>query len=150
MWELTPETKIMSASNLTWLQLHLALKGTPLEVLSLSFVCAEKMSGVNALLLTSVAVLESGWGKSPLSQRTKNLFGFQAYDSNPSSMAKVFKSYEEGIFYVADYIKTRYATFGGRYYVDGTLAGMGTLWASDKQWVQKVCSVAGTLKRRAS
>ncbi|HOA64616.1 MAG TPA: hypothetical protein PKL89_02035, partial [Coprothermobacter proteolyticus] len=81
-------------------------------------------------------------------KRTKNLFGFQAYDRNPSG-AKVFISYEEGIFFVAEYIRTRYATAGGAYYKGGTLKAMGSLWASDPQWTQKVCSVAATLRRRA-
>ncbi|MGB4304987.1 MAG: glucosaminidase domain-containing protein [Coprothermobacter proteolyticus] len=148
MWELTPDTKILSESKLTWLELQKGLKGTPMEVLAPTFVCAEKLSKVNALLLTSVAVLESGWGKSALSKRTKNLFGFQAYDRNPAG-AKVFVSYEEGIFFVAEYIRTRYATAGGAYYKGGTLKAMGSLWASDPQWTQKVCSVAATLRRRS-
>ncbi|WP_018962747.1 glucosaminidase domain-containing protein [Coprothermobacter platensis] len=148
MWELTPDTKIISSSGISWLQFQRALKGTPMETLGPTFACAETVSGVNAVLLSSVAVLESGWGKSPLSKRTKNLFGFQAYDRNPSG-AKVFSSYEEGVFFVADYIKTHYASPGGVFYRDGTLKSMGKLWASDPHWVEKVCSVAATLKRRA-
>ncbi|NPV88338.1 N-acetylmuramoyl-L-alanine amidase [Coprothermobacteraceae bacterium] len=149
MWELTLDTKILSTSGVNWRQLGKALRNTPLERLAPSFVAAEKTFGVNALMLASMAVLESAWGKSALSKRTKNLFGFRAYDRNPSGAA-VFRTYEQCILIVAKYIGDFYATPGAVYYRGGTIKAMGKLWASDPNWAEKVCGVARTLARRSS
>ena len=51
---------------------------------------AEEKYGVNALLILGVAINESGWGTSNISQTKNNLFGIKAYDSDVNQ-ASTFK-----------------------------------------------------------
>ncbi len=114
------------------------LKGTPMEGLGAYFVAAEKRYSVNAQYLCAHAVHESNFGRSRIARDKKNLFGFGAYDSDPYRYAKTFKSFEECIYYVAEYIAENYLSPAGKYYNGPTLKGMNVKYATDPYWAEKI------------
>lgn len=124
------------------------LKGTGLEGLGKAFVEAEKNYGVNAFYLIAHAAWESGWGKSRLSREKNNLFGFMAYDRSPYRSAKAFKSKEEGIDVVAEYISKHYLDESGKYYNGATLRGMNKRYATDKNWDNGIAKVIYSLIKK--
>lgn len=113
------------------------------------FYYAEKQYNVNGVFLAAVAIHESAWGTSAMAQNKKNLFGYGAYDSNPSDNAYVFSNYSEGIDLLGRVFAKYYLNakgtkiYGneiatGSYYNGPTLSGVNTRYASDKNWANSV------------
>lgn len=73
-----------------------------------AFYDAEQKYGINGVFLTSIAIHESGWGKSTIASNKRNLFGFGAYDSSPLESAITFEEYSEGIDEVASWLISNY------------------------------------------
>lgn len=53
---------------------------------------AQSQSGISALALLGIGALESGWGTSDIANKTGNLWGWGATNSNPMGDAKRFSS----------------------------------------------------------
>ena len=113
------------------------------------FYYVEQQYNVNGLFVAAIAVHESGWGTSALSLRTKNLFGYGAYDRDPSAYASQFGAYESGIDLVSRVLVKYYLnpkgtpiyngeTAQGTYFHGATVTGVNTAYASDKRWGEKV------------
>ena len=113
------------------------------------FYYVERQYNINGLFLASIAVHESGWGTSALSLRTKNLFGYGAYDRDPSAYANQFAAYESGIDLVARVLVKYYLNpkgtpiyngeiAQGTYFHGSTVTGVNVSYASDKKWGEKV------------
>ena len=113
------------------------------------FVNAAQKYNLNAGYLLSHAILESGWGKSRIAREKKNLFGFNAVDSNPYNGATAFKTWEEGINFCAAYIDQNYLNPNGWTYNGGNLGdksqGMNVMYASDENWGQQIASLMNKL-----
>lgn len=139
--------KVRTPSAVTSFELGEVFVGTNLEGLESSFVEAELETGVNAMFLASLAINESGWGKSYLSNAHNNLFGFGAYDNNPGS-AEVFSSKDECIKTVAKFLAENYCDSSGRYYVDGTISGINQVYASDSNWKYKIFNTMMMMERK--
>lgn len=73
-----------------------------------AFYDAEQKYGINGIFLTSIAIHESGWGKSSIALNKRNLFGFGAYDSSPFESAITFEEYSEGVDEVASWLISNY------------------------------------------
>ena len=111
-----------------------------------AFINAQNKYGVNAVTMLGIAINESGWGKSDLARYKNNLFGLEAYDSNPND-AKSFSSIDQCIDEFADYwISRGYADpqddryYGG--FLGGKAAGANVKYASDPFWGEKAASNA--------
>ena len=113
------------------------------------FYYVEQQYNVNGLFVAAIAVHESGWGTSALSLRTKNLFGYGAYDRDPSAYASQFGAYESGIDLVSRVLVKYYLNpkgtpiyngeiAQGTYFHGATVTGVNTSYASDKRWGEKV------------
>ncbi len=113
------------------------------------FYYAEKQYNVNGVFIAAVAIHESAWGTSAMAQNKKNLFGYGAYDSNPSDNAYVFAEYSEGIDLLGRVFAKYYLNpkgtkvYGnevatGSYYNGSTVSGVNTRYASDKNWANAV------------
>ncbi len=113
------------------------------------FYYVEQQYNVNGLFVAAIAVHESGWGTSALSLRTKNLFGYGAYDRDPSAFASQFVAYESGIDLVSRVLVKYYLNpkgtpiyngeiAQGTYFHGATVTGVNTSYASDKRWGEKV------------
>lgn len=135
-------------SGLTAVQADQLLKGTGLEGLGKAFVEAEKEYKVNAYYLMAHAAWESAWGKSRLSKEKNNLFGFMAYDGSAYRSAKTFKTKEESIHVVAQYVSDQYLSKGGKYYNGSHLKGMNVRYATDSNWGKGIGKVMSSLAKK--
>lgn len=113
------------------------------------FFYAEQQYNINGLFVAAVAIHESGWGTSSISLNKKNLFGYRAYDRDPSGSASSFSSYAEGIDLVSRVFVKYYVNpkgtpiYGGEtavatYYKGSTLTAVNKSYASDKNWANCV------------
>ena len=113
------------------------------------FYYAEKQYNVNGIFLAAVAIHESNWGTSKMAQNKKNLFGYGAYDSNPSDNSYVFNTYAEGIDLLARVFSKYYLNpkgtliynnekASGSHYNGATVSGVNKHYATDKKWSSAV------------
>ena len=113
------------------------------------FYYIEKQYNINGVFVAAVAIHESAWGTSRISQEKKNLFGYGAYDSNPYSSAYNFSNYSESIDLLARVFVKYYlnpngtSIYGGevasgKYYNGATLTGVNIKYATDKNWANRV------------
>lgn len=113
------------------------------------FYYAERQYNINGVFLAAIAIHESGWGTSSISQSKKNLFGYKAYDRDPSGNASGFENYGQGIDLVARVLVKYYLnppgtsiydgeTAIGSYYRGSTITAVNTCYATDKNWANGV------------
>ena len=113
------------------------------------FYYIEQQYGINGLFVAAVGIHESAWGTSNISKNKKNLFGYGAYDSDPSGSAYTFQSYAEGIDLVSRVFVKYYLnpkgtpiyggeTATGTYFEGATLTAVNKRYASDKNWANAV------------
>ena len=113
------------------------------------FYYIEQQYNINGIFVVAVGIHESGWGTSSISKNKKNLFGYGAYDSDPSGSAYTFQSYSEGIDLVARVFVKYYLnpagtpiyggeTATGTYFEGATLTAVNTRYATDKNWANAV------------
>ena len=128
-------------------------RSTPLPPLGHEFKLAEATYGVSALYLLAHAMHETAFGTSYIGWRFHNLFGWNAYDRDPTGLATRFRTYGASIDYVAGQISDLYLTPGGKFYGGAaTLRGMH-YYASDPLWGVLIARIANgivlsTLARR--
>ena len=109
-----------------------------------SFLQAQEQFGINGGLEFSMALHESGYGRSKIAVEKNNTFGMNATDQNPYGNATQFTSIRNGIFYHAQrYISWGYtdALSDFRYYgphVGNKGSGMNVKYASDPYWGEKI------------
>lgn len=87
------------------------------------FLAAEQRYGVNAAFLACLAIHESAWGSSSIARAKNNVFGWQAYNSNPGA-ARGFADLNEGVMYVAGQLARTYLSPQGEYYNGTSIAGI--------------------------
>ncbi len=113
------------------------------------FYYAEQQYNINGLFVAAVGIHESAWGTSSISNNKKNLFGYGAYDRDPSGSASTFDTYSAGIdlvsrVFVKYYINpTGTSIYGGEtaagtYYKGSTLTAVNKTYASDTNWANGV------------
>lgn len=113
------------------------------------FYYAEQQYNVNGIFLAAVAIHESAWGTSKMAQNKNNLFGYGAYDSNPSDNAYVFNNVSEGIDLLARVFAKYYLNpkgtviynnerASGSHYNGSTVAGVNKHYATDTNWSNAV------------
>lgn len=111
------------------------LAPTPLAGMGAEFIRAEAETGVNARFLIGITWTENNSGASYLAQTQHNLFSFRG--AGPGGWAS-YASSEESIRTSAAFIGKEYARPNGIYYRGGTIAGVGSVYASDGGWAGKV------------
>ena len=160
----TISTNLTQPSGITLGQIQVFLQGTPLEADSSYFLQAEATNHVSAIYLVADAVLETGFGTSQIYLQKHNLFGFEAYTSDPSA-AMSFPSDQACISFVSWYVSVNYLTprgslvppYGsppgtapsvptGLYYNGPTLAGMNVDYATDPAWADKLAVLGDELQ----
>ena len=119
-----------------------------------AFIDAQNLYGVNAALMLGVAINESSWGMSSISQEKNNLFGINAVDSDPSQ-ANVFSSVRECIIeFAKNYISRGYSDPADWRYYGGYLGnksnGANVKYASDPFWGEKAAQHAYSLDSYSS
>ena len=101
--------------------------------------------GINPLLLLSISINETGWGRSFISIVKQNLFGMGAYDSSTDSA----KNYDSVISSAKDMAKLLSYNYldcaNDRYYYNGAYlgnkqGGVNVKYASDPYWGEKAAA----------
>ncbi len=100
-----------------------------------TFIECEEKHGVNAVMLASIAALESGWGESDIAKDTNNLFGWKDEDGEYMK----FYSRESCIRYVSKAISEKYLNEDGDYYTGGTtVRHISELYCNGREWEKEV------------
>lgn len=113
------------------------------------FYYIEQQYNINGIFVAAVGIHESAWGTSSISKNKKNLFGYGAYDSDPSGSSYTFQTYGEGIDLVSRVFMKYYLnpsgtpiyggeTAVGTYYNGATLSAVNKRYATDKNWANGV------------
>lgn len=100
--------------------------------LSSVFIEAEKRYNINALILVSISAMESGWGT--VCFEPYNIFGFYTNEN--------FSSYEECIFYVAEFLQTHYLNEESIYFNGYSLSDINTYYNGNYVWEDKIGKLA--------
>lgn len=109
------------------------------------FIECEKKYGVNAILLASLAALESGWARSDLAVDKNNLFGWKQSNGDYAS----FESKEQCILKVAEAISENYLSETGSYYTGDTLVeNVAEYYSPSKEWIDLLKEVANGIMER--
>lgn len=109
------------------------------------FIECEKEYGVNAVLLASLAALESGWARSDLAVDKNNLFGWKQSSGEYAS----FESKEKCILEVAEAISEKYLSETGEYYTGDTLIeNVAEYYSPSKEWIDLLKEVANGITER--
>lgn len=135
--DISYDMNLLTKSNISEEELEKAFADTNMSGLAKYFIQAEEETGINAIYLSGLACLESGWNTSNFAKTRNNLFGWQSYDSNLNA-TKRFKNKENCILFVANQIKKTYLTENGRYFNGYTMQDISKRYASDNQHSQKI------------
>jgi len=143
----TADTDLVSESGYAaWMIDELLHDTTTLPPLGAAFMRAERDTGINARYLVAHAILESGWGTSWIALQKHNLFGYGAFDRDPTRYALRFPSFAAGISYVANEIRAAYLSPDGRWWRGfPTLRGVNRFYASDPFWADKIVVLANAI-----
>ena len=126
-----------------------------LKDLGNDFVNNQNTYGVNALLMASIAINESGWGDSSIAKNKNNLFGLNAVDASPSQSANYYSSVSTCIKDFAEtYMSKKYLNPNGSNYRGAYLgnkaSGINVQYASDPYWGEKAANYAYYLGEKLS
>lgn len=144
---------LSESSNATVFHLKRAFKGTNMEGLESAFVKAESLYGINAVFLSSLAILESSWGGSDRAVKQNNLTGYMVY--SPTSRGYTFSSKEDNILSTAKLIAHDYLDKDGKYYSGSSIWNVNQKYcltpnsSPDTTWSQKINSIAYELKDKS-
>ena len=109
------------------------------------FVECEDEYEVNAVLLASLAALESGWARSDLAVDKNNLFGWKRSDGEYAA----FESKEQCILEVAESISENYLSETGAYYTGDTLVeNVAEYYSPSEEWIELLKEVADGITER--
>ena len=129
-------------------------KNNNLSNLTEHFLKAEKDYDINAVILLSIACLESNYGLSKLAVEKNNLFGIDARDSlqGKPNFGKDFKTKEESIYHAGHRLGCQYLKRDSKAdwrYCDGKkdIYSVGEKWCSKRDWGDKVINIATRLEK---
>lgn len=144
-------------SNINAMQLEEAInkikQDNKLKGLGTAFIDAENKYNVNAIILASIACLESRYGTSKLAIEKNNLFGLDAPLSatGTNNYGSGYKNKEECIDYAGHRIGKQYLELDSKAswrYCEGKkdIYAVGAKWCEVKGWSDKVISIANRIK----
>ena len=129
---------VLTASHVTGDELAEGLQGA-LKPYAWCFVEMEEEYGINAIFLSSVAALESGWCSTNIALNNNNLFGYKNPDGDGF---RVFSSKEESIRTVAKHLKNSYLTEDGPYYNGLSVGAINIKYCEQMDWAGKIDKIA--------
>ena len=117
------------------------------------FVNGQNTYGVNALLVYSMACLESAYGTSSFAIERNNLFGWNAFDSDPGQ-ASYFASIEQAVnehmgINLRGYLDINDYRFFGTH-LGNKGSGINLKYAADPYWGYKIASIAYEIDKFAN
>lgn len=134
---------VLRRSNLTVEELAMGLFDE-LPKYAETFIEAEKITGVNAVFLASIAAQESGWGTSPIARNKNNLFGW----TDDYGYYMHFESVEACILYVADCIRFNYLEPEGEWFEGYEVADVCVHYNGNPLWETAVSNIMNEITER--
>lgn len=117
------------------------------------FLEGQELYGSNAAIVFAMACLESAYGTSNYAMTRNNLFGWNAYDSNPDS-ASYFPTVRQGILeHMGINLRGYSDIYDARYFgshVGNKGSGFNVKYASDPYWGYKIAAIAYELDKIAN
>lgn len=115
-----------------------------------TFINAQNTYGMNALLIYALACLESAYGTSDFALNRNNLFGWNAFDSDPGQ-ASYFSSIEAAInehmgINLRGYTNINDSRFFGSH-VGNKGSGFNVKYAADPYWGYKIAAIAYSIDK---
>lgn len=126
-------------------------KDHQLKGLGGAFLEAEKCYNINAIILASIACLESNYGNSRLAVEKNNLFGLDARDSlaGTSEYGSAYKTKADSVDHAGYRIGKQYIekdpACTWRYLGKKDIFSVGAQWSSDKDWANKVVNISNRI-----
>jgi hypothetical protein len=147
-------TPIVSPPRITRQQALAFTESRPIGRVAGTIYDVAQSLGIDPAFALAEAILETGWGSSPLAQQRHNWYGYMAYLNNPDS-ARSFADDSEGIRIPLQDILQHYCSTGGLYYDGGrggTLAGWARNWVdgSHAHWQDAVAQIIWLMEKSAS
>ncbi len=127
----------MTASQINQFIATHAVSTSVLQGTGKYFIEAQDAYGVNAEYLVAHAIIESAWGTSYFATNRDNLFGYEAYTTNPNAAA-TFRSIEYDINFQAWFVRNSYLNQTGSFYNGPNLDGMNVDYATDPYWASSI------------
>ena len=134
---------VLSTCSLTESQLYNGLKRN-LKQHAWAFLEAERQYNVNAVFLSAVAALESGWGTSSVARNRNNFFGWKGQGGY-----RYFDTPAEGIIYVAKHLRNNYLTPGGGCFHGYNIEDIAICYCPGGGWASQVKSLMRTIENGA-
>lgn len=136
---------VTTPSNISEAQLEVALLGDLKDYASI-FLQAEDSIGINAIFLSSVAALESGWATSNASEEYNNLFGWMS----SGNTFVYFETREDCILQVAERIYELYLKEDGIYHEGYSVSDINIRYNGKESWEDSVSSIMKDIHSRAT
>lgn len=131
---------VLSTCGLTINTLANGLHGN-LKKYAADFLEAEKIYNVNAVFLSAIAALESGWGSSSLARNKNNFFGWKGGSGFMS-----FNTPREGILFVARNLKNNYLTPGGSCFRGYEVEDVAKSYCPGGNWARQIYGIMNMIK----
>jgi len=117
-----------------------------LEGIGQPVIDAARKYAINASYIVAHAILESGWGTSRISRDQNNIFGWNAFDTNPG-LAKHFDSRAQCIDFVMGRVNNLYLDPKGKFFVarpcvGNKQIGMNVNYAVESDWGASIAAIA--------
>lgn len=141
------ETNLKIKSNVSIEEYQKMLEGTGLYEIAESLYNAEQTFSINGLYLMGLACLESSYGNSSFARNRNNIFGWNAFDSNPNK-ASYFDSKSECVMFVAEKINNNYLNENGCYFEGYTAKDIDKHYCTDKQHANKIIKIIEKLEKK--
>lgn len=109
-----------------------------------AFLEAEKEYNINAVFLSAVAALESGWGRSTLAINKNNFFGWRGSNGWAS-----FNSPYDGIMHVAKTLRKNYLTPGGSCFNGYEVEDIAICYCPGGGWAGQIRNIMAMIKNNA-
>lgn len=123
---------------------------SPLASLGEAWIAAANETDINPIYLAAHAIVESGWGFSPIAQSKYNIYGYRAFDIAPYREAEAFDSYADCVTRCSAWISRDYLSPNGTYFSErngATLRGMNENYATDVRWGETIADVMTQIVR---
>lgn len=141
------ETNLKIKSNVSIEEYQKMLEGTGLYEIAESLYNAEQTFSINGLYLMGLACLESSCGNSSFARNRNNIFGWNAFDSNPNK-ASYFDSKSECVMFVAEKLNNNYLSENGCYFEGYTAKDIDKHYCTDKQHANKIIKIIEKLEKK--
>lgn len=134
---------VLSTCGLTESQLANGLR-SGLKKYAWAFLEAEWQYNVNAIFLSAVAALESGWGQSSVARNRNNFFGWKGQGGY-----RYFDTPADGILYVAKHLRNNYLTRGGSCFHGYEVEDVAIAYCPGGGWSGQVRSLMRMIQNNA-